>query len=133
MELSFYLTSLGVVPLFAFRAFGPMLATAIVARLGADWAVLADVAGIRLLSGLPPWATDDTTILILAAMTGLELLLNKVPETRELIRYSDTQLKAIAAFLVCFYLVEGDPRELLEHIRQERSQYWLRVGTIVRV
>ncbi len=119
MDLSFYLITLGVVPLFAFRAFGPLLATALVARFGAEWAPLADIAGIGLLSGLPPWMTDDTTLLILAAMTGLELLLTKVPETRELIRYTDTQLKAIAAFLVCFYLVEGDPRELLEHIRQE--------------
>lgn len=119
MDVSFYLVSLGVVPLFAFRAFGPLLATALVARFGAEWAALADVAGIRLLTDLPAWMTDDTTLLILAGMTALELILTKVPETRELLRYSDTQLKAIAAFLVCFYLVEGDPRELLEHVRQE--------------
>jgi hypothetical protein len=119
MDVSFYLTSLGVIPLFAFRAFVPLLATALVARFGKDLAPFAEVAGIQLLSGLPDWATDDTTLLILAGMAGLELLLNKVPETRELIRYSETQLKAIAAFLVCFYLVEGDPRELWEHIRHE--------------
>jgi hypothetical protein len=119
MEFSYYLTSLGVIPLFAFRAFGPLLATALVARFGTEWAPLSEVAGIQLLAGLPSWATDDTTLLILTGMTALELLLNKVPEARELLRYSDIQLKAIAAFGVCFYLVEGDPRELLEHIRQE--------------
>lgn len=119
MDLSYYLTSLGVIPIFAFRAFVPLFATALVARFGMEWAPLAGLAGIELLSGLPDWASDDTTLLVLGGMSALEVLLTKVPETRDLITYTETQRKAIAAFLVCFLMVQGDPRELLDHLRKE--------------
>jgi hypothetical protein len=119
MNLAFYLTSLGVVPVFAFRAFLPLLATALVARFGPEFAPFAGMAGVTLVADLPAWIRDDTTILILAGMSLLEIVLTKVPEARELLRYTDTQLKAIAAFLACFYLVEGDPSELLDHLRKE--------------
>lgn len=119
MELSYYLATLSVVPLFAFRAFVPLAATAFVARFGAELAPLAGAAGVQLLDEIPRWATDDVALLILGAFAVIEVMLNKAPETREVLRYTDIQLKAIAAFLTCFYLVDGDPGELWEHVRQE--------------
>jgi hypothetical protein len=119
MDISFYLATLSVIPLFAFRAFVPLAATAFVARFGVELTSWVDAAGVTLLEEIPSWATDDTALLILGVFAVIEVMLQKVPETRDVLRYSDTQLKAIAAFLTCFYLVEGDPRELFEHIRQE--------------
>jgi hypothetical protein len=119
MNVTYYLISLGVVPVFAFRAFLPLLATALVARIGPELEPFASMAGIALVADLPAWISDDTTLAILAGMSLLEIVLAKVPEARELLRYSETQLKAIAAFLTCFYLVEGNPQELLDHLRKE--------------
>lgn len=116
---AFYLTSLGIVPLFVSRAFLPLFASAAIARFGPGWSWAADAAGVELLADLPAWSTSDAALLILAVMAALEGLMARVPELRQAMIYSDTQLKGIAAFLVCFFLVEGDPRDLLGHLRQE--------------
>jgi hypothetical protein len=114
-----YLTSLGVVPMFAARAFVPLFATALVARIGPEFAPFAGSLGIDLFGNLPDWATSNVTLAILGIMALVEVVMAKVPEARELMIYTSAQLKGIAAFLACFLMLGGSPLELLEHVRKE--------------
>lgn len=116
---SFYLTSLGVIPLFVSRAFVPLFATALVARYGAEWGPIADSVGIVLLAGLPEWTLNDATLGVLGVMAAIEIILAKVPEARQMMVFSDSELKGIAAFLTCFLMVGGDPLDLVRHALDE--------------
>ena len=114
--LTFYLTTLGIVPLFVSRAFLPVFATALVARLGGEWGWLAQRAGFELLADLPPWLRGDAALALLGVLALVEVARAHVPELRELLPRSEARLKGIGAFFLCFLLVEGDPRDLLAHL-----------------
>ncbi len=116
--LTYYLTSLGVIPYFVARAFVPLFTTALVGRLGSDTALFADAAGVQLLANMPGWATSNSALMILGLLALFEVVTTKIPEIRELISWSDAQVKAAAGFLMCFAIVRGDPIELVEHVEQ---------------
>jgi len=86
------------------------------ARFGTSMPWLADVPGIQLLSVLPPWATSPASLILLGLLAILELVAAKIPELREVMSLSDAQIKSIAAFLLCFSIVKGNPMELVQHI-----------------
>ena len=114
--ISYYVTSLGVIPYFASRAFVPLFTTAALGRFGTEFAPLAEFAGLQLLGALPDWATSNIALLILGFLATIEVVAAKIPEVRELVSLVDTQLKGVAAFLMCFAIVRGDPTELAEHV-----------------
>ncbi len=116
--LTYYLTSLGVIPYFASRAFVPLFTTALLGRIGSDSAMFAGVDGIQLLANMPGWATGNQALLILGLLALFEIVTAKIPEARELISWSDAQVKAAAGFVMCFAIVRGDPMELVEHVEK---------------
>lgn len=119
MALSYYFYSLGVIPLFTSRAFMPIFATALTARFGPEFDYLANLSGIQLMTSLPNWATSDMTLLVLGVMAAVELITNKIPEARLLLTVTDTKAKAIAGFIVCFFLVGGSSVELIDIVEKE--------------
>ncbi len=116
--ISYYLTSLGVIPYFASRAFIPLFTTVVLGRFGPDFAPLAKFAGIQLLGQLPGWATSNLALLILGVLAAIEMVAVKIPEVRELISLTDAQLKGAAAFLMCFAIIRGNPMEIVEHVEK---------------
>ena len=114
MVLTYYLYSFGVVPLFTSRAFLPLFASAIAGRYGSEWAWLAKQAGIELIGALPPWVMFDSTLVTLGILALIEVIAGKIPEARLLYATYESKIKAIAAALVCFFLVYGSMTELPE-------------------
>lgn len=110
MELTYFLTTLGLVPYITSRAFLPLFASALIARYGMEWKLLADLAGVQLLDTMPAWATSDAALTTLGLLALAEVVSNKSPELRELVSITDTQVKGLAAFVCCLALAAAaDP------------------------
>ena len=116
--MTYYLATLGLVPYLTLRTFLPLFMTAMAARFGPFWGFLADLEGIQLLSSIPSALTQDSTLLILGVLAGLEIAAQKNPEVREFMTLFESKVKAIAAFLVSFSMVGGDSATLAGHLEQ---------------
>jgi len=104
MELTYFLTTLGLIPYITSRAFLPLFASALIARYGAQWRPLADLAGVRLLDAVPGWAVSDTALTALGVLALVEVVGNKSPQVRELLSFTDSHVKGLAAFVFCLAL-----------------------------
>lgn len=110
MELTYFFTTLGLIPYITSRAFVPLFASALIARYGTEWRPLADLAGVQLLDTMPAWATADPVLVTLGLLALAEVVANKSPELREFVSLTDTQIKGLAAFVLCLALaVQADP------------------------
>src|SRR5687767_2544617 len=104
MELTYFLTTLGLIPYITSRAFVPLFASALIARYGAQWRPLADLAGVQLLDAVPGWAISDAALTTLGILALVEVACNKSSHLRELASLTDTQVKGLAAFVFCLAL-----------------------------
>lgn len=104
MELTYFLTTLGLIPYITSRAFLPLFASALIARYGVAWRPLADLAGVQLLDAVPGWAVSDTALSTLGVLALVEVAGNKSARFRELLSFTDTQVKGLAAFVFCLAL-----------------------------
>jgi len=68
--LTYYITSLGLIPYFTSRAFVPLFATAAIGRFGPAFGPLADILGVRLLASMPSWASSNTALLVLGLLAA---------------------------------------------------------------
>ena len=104
MELTYFLTTLGLIPYITSRAFLPLFASALIARYGPQWRPLADLTGVQLLDAVPGWAVSDAALTTLGILALVEVAANKSSRLRELLSFTDTQVKGIAAFVFCLAL-----------------------------
>lgn len=110
MELTYFLTTLGLIPYITSRAFVPLFASALIARFGAAWMPLADLAGVQLLDSVPGWTVSDPALMTLGILALAEVLGNKSPELRQLLSLTDAQVKGLAAVVFCLALAPAaDP------------------------
>lgn len=107
--LTFYLSTLGIVPYFTLRTFVPLFMTALVARFGSHWALAADLAGVELLSAVPVAFTSDVVLVVLGVLAASEVGALKNPELREFLTLFDSKIKATAASAVALAILAGDP------------------------
>lgn len=111
--MSLYLTTLSLIPLFASRAVLPLLATAILARLGLAMSQPGVAEGLAWLnvvpaSTIPSWATSDAGLLALGSLAALEFASHHVAELRNLGSRTHTFVKALAAaFLTAVLLSDA--------------------------
>ncbi len=110
--MTYYISSLGLVPYFASRAFIPLFTSAMLARFGPGWSMLAEASGFEIIGSLPASLTSNGALTLLAVLALVELVATKSPESREILRLFDSKIKALAAFIVCFLTVGGSPVEL---------------------
>lgn len=101
MDSAYFLTTLGLVPYFATRAFLPLFVAAMILRFGPEWGFVSQVVGIAPALDIPPWATSNTSLFTLGAMSVVEGLLQREPSLREKVSLTDSQLKAALALVVC--------------------------------
>jgi hypothetical protein len=104
MEPTYFLTTLGLIPYITSRAFVPLFASALIARYGRAWRPLADLAGVQLLDAVPAWAVSDPALTTLGILALVEVVCNKSPALRDLLSFTDTQIKGLAAFVFCLAL-----------------------------
>lgn len=104
MELTYFLTTLGLVPYITSRAFVPLFASALIARYGTEWKLLANLAGVQLLDTVPAAATSDPVLITLGILAFVEIAANKSQHLREIFSFTDTHIKGLAAFVVCLAL-----------------------------
>lgn len=119
MELNYYLLSLGFIPLLASRGTLPILASALVSGLGQEWQLFSSFAGIELIYGLPQWLSSPLGLFLLAVMSFVEHGYQKSPEARDLIASSESHLKGIFAFFLCFFMIGGQVDTLAQHIEDK--------------
>jgi hypothetical protein len=101
MELTYFLTTLGLIPYITSRAFVPLFASALIARYGVQWQPLADLAGVQLLDTVPGWAVSDTALSVLGILALVEVAGNKSSHFRDLLSFTDPQVKGLAAVVFC--------------------------------
>lgn len=104
MELTYFLTTLGLIPYITSRAFLPLFASALIARYGAQWRPLADLAGVQLLDAVPGWAVSDAALTTLGVLAAVEVAGNKSSHLRDLLSFTDPQVKGLAAVVFCLAL-----------------------------
>jgi hypothetical protein len=145
MDVSFYLLSLAVIPLFAARGALPLLCMVLLAEyylyleyLGLDTdnlsTQLIDPIGLLLLdtslheslattplalvTTLPEWLTSPTSIGVLCILSIIEHIYNKSPDIRELFPFGESELKGMFAATLCFSLVGGNIEDLVLHFKE---------------
>lgn len=104
MFTPYVLTTLGLVPYFASRAFVPLFATVLVARFGTEWSFLAGFLGVELLDRVPAWAVSNQVLLVLGLAALAEIAWTKNPELRETIGLADPVLKGLVALALALLL-----------------------------
>ncbi|MDJ0835467.1 MAG: zinc ribbon domain-containing protein [Acidobacteriota bacterium] len=116
----FYITSLGLIPFLASRALIPIFATALTARFAPGHGdLLTEYTGIELVSGLPGYLTGDHALIILGLGALVELVITKSPDMRLALQTSESGIRALTGFFLCFNLVEGDFMELVDIVLRE--------------
>lgn len=148
MDISFYLLSLAIIPLFAARGALSLLCMVLLAEyylylryIGLDpdslLTQLADAPGsslwldaslhewlvstttpLALLTSLPEWLTSPTSIGVLFVLSIIEYIYNKSPDMRQLFPFGESELKGIFAATLCFSLVGGNIEDLVQHFKQ---------------
>lgn len=126
--ITYYLATLSLIPYFTARTFLPLFMTAMTARFGVQWALLADYAGVQMLSSVPATFTSDLVLLVLGALAAGEVLALKNPELREFLTLFDSKIKALAVFLVAFVMVGGEPLDLVGSVEQSGFLAFLTLG-----
>jgi hypothetical protein len=101
MDSAYFLTTLGLVPYFATRAFLPLFVSAMILRFGPQWGFVSEVVGITPALDVPPWATSNVSLFTLGAISFVEGLLQREPSLREKVSLTDSQLKAALALVFC--------------------------------
>lgn len=104
MTAAYLLTTLGLVPYFASRALLPLFMTALMLRLGTEWAFVAPLMGVPFVADLPHWATSNVALASLGVGAAIEAVLMREPALREKLSLTDAELKAVLALLLCLVL-----------------------------
>ncbi len=147
MDISFYLLSLAVIPLFAARGALSLLGMVLLAEyyvylryLGIDpdslltqladapesflWLdaslhewLISTTTPLALLTALPEWLTSPTSIGVLCVLSIIEYIYNKSPDMRQLFPFGESELKGIFAATLCFSLVGGNIEDLVQHFK----------------
>jgi len=99
MDLTTILYGLGATGLFTSRAFVPAFLTALSLRFGADLPFLSNLEFLKATGDEPVWFTHNLTLLVLGALSALEIAADKSPEAQELLddfsRYLKTGMAAL--------------------------------------
>lgn len=104
MTAGYFLTTLGLVPYFASRALLPLFVTALVLRLGAEWAFLPSLFGVAAATDVPMWATSNVALLSLGVAAAIEGVILREPALRESFALTETGLKVLLALGLCLVL-----------------------------
>lgn len=100
MNLNSLLQSVGSVGPFSSRVFLPALLTALLLRFGPDMPIIHHLGLLALVPhNQPTWFTSNICLIVLGALSVLELLAQKNPEARRLLGEFDVYLKPIMAAL----------------------------------
>jgi len=100
MDLQSILYALGATGFFSSRAFIPAFFTSVFLRYGEYLPFLGDLPFVQGTGAEPTWFTSNLTILVLGALSLVEVGATKIPEARDLLdsfhRYAKTAVGTLA-------------------------------------
>jgi hypothetical protein len=100
MKFGTLFNAIGSSSLFSTRIFLPALLTALLLRFGPDIPIIANLGLIQdFRHGQPVWFTSNISLIVLTALSILEILAQKNPEARQILQEFDVYLKPAVAFL----------------------------------
>jgi len=99
MNTTSLMQGLGAIGLFPSRVFLPAFMTALLLRFGPDVPIIAHSGLLAHVQHHPTWFTHNITLIVLAALSILEIVAQKNPEARHLLQEFDSYLKSGLAFL----------------------------------
>lgn len=107
MNLPAILQGLGSLGLFPVRTFLPAFLTALLLRFGPHVPLIAHVGLLGHLQHEPPWFTSNITLIILGALSVLEIVAQKNPEARQILHEIDVYLKSGVAALTSLGVISA--------------------------
>ncbi len=119
MSLPFLLQGLGSVGIFASRAFLPAFATALALRFGPELGGIGHLGLLARVKGVPTWFTSDACLIVLGILSALEMLADRSPEIRDLLKEWAHSLKALMAALTFLGVLRSSDRALVDPLLQQ--------------
>jgi Domain of unknown function (DUF4126) len=109
MNLSALFNSIGSSSLFSTRIFLPALLMALLLRFGPDVPIIQHLGLLAYLQhGHPTWFTSNTSLIVLTALSILEILAQKNPEARKVLQEIDIYIKPAMAILASFGFISSE-------------------------
>lgn len=107
MNPTAFLQALGSIGLFPARIFLPAFVTALLLRFGPHISFIAHAGLLGHVHNEPAWFTSNVSLIVLAALSVLEILGQKNPEARHILHEFDAYLKAGLAALTSIGVVSA--------------------------
>lgn len=107
MNFASILQGLGSLGLFPARVFLPAFLTALLLRFGPHVPLIAHAGLLGHVHNQPAWFTSDISLIILGALSVLEILAQKNPEARQILHEFDAYLKSALAALTALGVISA--------------------------
>jgi hypothetical protein len=121
MNTTALIHGIGSTGLFPSRIFLPAFLTAALLRFGDHIPVLAHYGVLGHIHGQPPWFTSNLSLVVLAFLSVVEILAQKNPEARTLLREFDAYLKAGLAALTSMGVITATDAQFIGVTAQQAS------------
>lgn len=137
MNTLFFVQTLSQVPFFATRAYLAAFLTAVLARFGTEWEWLQNIShflgfesGLVILQNASTVLTHDITIVVLGILAVMEVLADKNPDIRRMLRTIDAEMKGILGALVTIGLLDPETVAVVGGAGEESSLLGLGWGAL---
>lgn len=121
MNPTAFLQALGSIGLFPARIFLPAFVTALLLRFGPHIPLIAHAGLLSHIHHEPAWFTSNITLIILGALSGLEILGQKNPEARHILHEFDAYLKAGLAALTSLGVISATDSSFVKQTLHQAS------------
>ena len=124
MNLALLAQGIGSIGLFSSRMFLPAFVTAALLRFGPDIPILHHLGLLQhLQQGQPTWFTNNITLIVLAALSALEIVAQKNPEARRLLHEFDVYGKALLAALTSLGVISSADSQFVQRTFQHAGYF----------
>jgi ferredoxin len=121
MNVTALLQALGSIGLFPARIFLPAFLTALLLRFGPHIPLIAHAGLLGHVHNTPAWFTSDISLLVLGALSVLEIVGQKNPEARHLLHEFDAYLKAGVAALTSLGVISATDSSFVKQTIHQAS------------
>lgn len=122
MNITSLLQGVGSIGLFSSRVFLPAFLTALLIRFGHDIPLLGHTGLLAHTHGATPtWFTNNITLVILGALSIVEVLGQKNPEVRRLLHEFDVHLKTALAALTSLGVISSTDADFVRHTANQAN------------
>jgi Zn finger protein HypA/HybF involved in hydrogenase expression len=121
MNATALIHGIGSTGLFPSRIFLPAFLTALLLRFGSHIPGLEHLGVLSHIHGQPVWFTSNLSLIVLGILSVVEILAQKNPEARTLLREFDAYLKAALAALTSLGVTSATDSQFISQAAQQAS------------